>query len=164
MPVLKWAIPGNLIVYFRSFQTNINQISVKFFHLVYGGIVTHDLSTMIILPQPLDHWIGIHSFVTFAFWIICRNLVLITSKDATKAPWFHLCLPSCGPGFESQVNHLYAFLKLYWNCKLYWNVKWAKWNEKMPRLAHILKVDTWLTEFRIDRIHVVLQKGYVLYV
>ena len=25
-------------------------------------------------------------------------------------------------------------------------------------------VDTWLTEFRIDRIRVVLQKGYVLYV
>ena len=25
-------------------------------------------------------------------------------------------------------------------------------------------VDTWLTEFRIDRIRVVLQKGYILYV
>ena len=25
-------------------------------------------------------------------------------------------------------------------------------------------VDTWLTEFRIDQIRVVLQKGYVLYV
>ena len=25
-------------------------------------------------------------------------------------------------------------------------------------------VETWLTEFRIDRIRVVLQKGYVLYV
>ena len=26
------------------------------------------------------------------------------------------------------------------------------------------EIDTWLTEFRIDRIRVVLQKGYVLYV
>ena len=26
------------------------------------------------------------------------------------------------------------------------------------------KVDTWLTEFQIDRIHMVLQKGYILYV
>ena len=25
-------------------------------------------------------------------------------------------------------------------------------------------VDTWLTEFQIDQIHVVLQKGYILYV
>ena len=25
-------------------------------------------------------------------------------------------------------------------------------------------VDTWLTEFRIDQIHVVLQKRYILYV
>ena len=25
-------------------------------------------------------------------------------------------------------------------------------------------VDTWLTEFRIDRIRMVLQKGYILYV
>ena len=28
----------------------------------------------------------------------------------------------------------------------------------------ILLVDTWLTEFRIDRIRVVLQKGYIFYV
>ena len=44
----------------------------------------------------------------------------------------------------------------------------------MNNLIHIYKqialvsvmnlVDTWLTEFRIDRICVVLQKGYVLYV
>ena len=30
--------------------------------------------------------------------------------------------------------------------------------------GYILMVDTWLTEFRIDRICVVLQKGYILYV
>ena len=34
----------------------------------------------------------------------------------------------------------------------------------MPRLEQLLLVDTWLTEFRIDQIRVVLQKGYVLYV
>ena len=28
---------------------------------------------------------------------------------------------------------------------------------------NIQEVDTWLTEFRIDQIHVVLQKGYILY-
>ena len=28
----------------------------------------------------------------------------------------------------------------------------------------VFAVDTWLTEFRIDQIRVVLQKGYVLYV
>ena len=31
-------------------------------------------------------------------------------------------------------------------------------------ISHISKVDTWLTEFWIDRIRVVLQKGYILYV
>ena len=36
---------------------------------------------------------------------------------AAIAPWFRLCLPSCGPGFKSQAHHLHFFqfvlLKLY---------------------------------------------------
>ena len=36
---------------------------------------------------------------------------------AAIAPWFRLCLPSCGPGFESQAHHLcffqFVLLKLY---------------------------------------------------
>ena len=35
---------------------------------------------------------------------------------AAMAPWFRLCLPSCGPGFESQAHHLrflqFTLLKL----------------------------------------------------
>ena len=36
----------------------------------------------------------------------------------------------------------------------------SKWNS----LNNEWNLVTWLTEFRIDRIRVVLQKGYVLYV
>ena len=28
---------------------------------------------------------------------------------AAIAPWFRLCLPSCGPGFESLAHHLRFF-------------------------------------------------------
>ena len=38
-------------------------------------------------------------------------------RAAAIAPWFRLRLPSCGPGFESQVHHLrffqFVLLKLY---------------------------------------------------
>ena len=38
-------------------------------------------------------------------------------RVAAIAPWFRLRLPSCGPGFESQANHLcffqFVLLKLY---------------------------------------------------
>ena len=37
------------------------------------------------------------------------------------------------------------------------------WKSLLFTQTVILKVDTWLTKFRIDRIHVVSQKGYVLY-
>ena len=32
-------------------------------------------------------------------------------SGAAIAPWFRLCLPSCGPGFESQAHHLRFFKK-----------------------------------------------------
>ena len=48
-----------------------------------------------------------------------KNIVLIlqcamctnnkSNGGAAMAPWFHLCLPSCGPGFESQAQHLCFF-------------------------------------------------------
>ena len=44
---------------------------------------------------------------------------------AVIAPWFCLCLPSCGPRFESQAHHL-CFFNLYWNC----NEKRTKINKK----------------------------------
>ena len=31
------------------------------------------------------------------------------SQVAAIAPWFHLGIPSCGPGFESQAHHLCFF-------------------------------------------------------
>ena len=34
-------------------------------------------------------------------------LLSMKEKEAVIAPWFHLRLPSCGPGFESQANHLH---------------------------------------------------------
>ena len=59
----------------------------------------------------------------------CENRV-----DAI-APWFHLCLQSCGPGFESQAHHL-PFLNLYyWNCI----EKITKINKKRLGLAHFFK-------------------------
>ena len=47
----------------------------------------------------------------------CLNKLNLTNEVAAIALWFHLRLPSCGPGFESQVHHLHFFqfvlLKLY---------------------------------------------------
>ena len=37
-------------------------------------------------------------------------------------------------------------------------------NHSVTNGSFELLVDTWLTEFRIDQIRMVLQKGYVLYV
>ena len=43
-----------------------------------------------------------------------KKMLFITS---TTCPWFHLHLPSCGPGFDSQALHLrffqFVLLKLY---------------------------------------------------
>ena len=36
---------------------------------------------------------------------------LVMNWVAAIAPWFHLHLPSCGPGFESQAHHLRFFQK-----------------------------------------------------
>ena len=52
---------------------------------------------------------------------------------AAIAPWFHLRLPFCGPGFESQAHHLSFFNLHYWNCI----EKMAKINKKRPGLAHV---------------------------
>ena len=42
---------------------------------------------------------------------------MISHWVAAIAPWFHLRLPSCGPGFDSQAHHLrffqFVLLKLY---------------------------------------------------
>ena len=44
----------------------------------------------------------------------CKKIYL---RVAAIAPWFHLCLPSCGPRFKSQAHHLcffqFVLLKLY---------------------------------------------------
>ena len=36
---------------------------------------------------------------------MCYNLIIREIRVAAIAPWFHLRLPSCGPGFESQAHH-----------------------------------------------------------
>ena len=53
---------------------------------------------------------------------------------ATIAPWFHLRLPSSGPGFESQVQHLCFFDLYFWN----WNKKRTKINEKETGIGQYL--------------------------
>ena len=65
-----------------------------------------------------------HLFVGYAklnkYWLmrVIANLVssiIIISQVAAIAQWFHLCLPYCGPRFESQAHH--AFFNLYYcNC------------------------------------------------
>ena len=46
-----------------------------------------------------------------------QQIKLHGSWVAAIAPWFRLCLPSCGPGFKSQALHLcffqFVLLKLY---------------------------------------------------
>ena len=39
-----------------------------------------------------------------------------TYRAAAIAQWYHLRLPSCGRGFESQAHHLCFFHLYYWNC------------------------------------------------
>ena len=34
-------------------------------------------------------------------------------KAAAIAQWYHLCLPSCSRGFESQAHHLRSFNLYY---------------------------------------------------
>ena len=50
------------------------------------------------------------------------------------AQWMRLCLPFCGPWFESQARHL-CFFNLYLNC----DVKRTKINKKKPGLGQFLK-------------------------
>ena len=54
---------------------------------------------------------------------------------ASIALWYHLHLPSCGRGFESQTHHLHFFNLYYWNC----NEKRTKINKKRPGLTHFYK-------------------------
>ena len=68
---------------------------------------------------------------------VIANLVssiIKISQVAAIAQWFHLCLPYCGPRFESQAHH--AFFNMYYcNCIK----KIRKINKKRPGLAHFLK-------------------------
>ena len=54
---------------------------------------------------------------------------------AAIAPWFHLRLPSCGPGFESQAHHL-CFFSI---CIEILMRKERKINKKRPGLAHFFQ-------------------------
>ena len=40
---------------------------------------------------------------------LSRTLYYFNFSAAAIALWFCLHLPSCGPGFESQANHLHFF-------------------------------------------------------
>ena len=65
----------------------------------------------------LTHYFSSH-FVNFLIkWIpICTNFLykqdywmslgIVININPAIAPWFHLRLPSCSPGFESQAHHL----------------------------------------------------------
>ena len=57
--------------------------------------------------------------------------------EAAIAPWFRLCLLSCGPGFDPK-HIIFAFFNLYWNC----NEKRVKINKKEARIWPIYKILT----------------------
>ena len=50
---------------------------------------------------------------------------------AAIGQWIRLCLPSCGPGFDPQPQHL-GFFNLYLNC----DEKRTKINQKRPGFAN----------------------------
>ena len=56
------------------------------------------------------------------------------------AKWICLCLPSCGPAFESRAWHLFFFnLNNRHSCHIfYWSVKRARVNKKRTVLTHII--------------------------
>ena len=73
-----------------------------------------------------------------------QKILIIKKKNrgAAIAQWIRLCLPSCRPGFESQVHHLrfFQFLKLkLFICHSNWNVKRTKINKKRLGLANLSK-------------------------
>ena len=73
---------------------------------------------------------------------ICQLRNYLT-MEASMAHWICLRLPSCRPGFDSQVPRykIYTFFNLYLNC----DEKRAKLNLKRPGLGHIFL--TWITTF-----------------
>ena len=50
-------------------------------------------------------------------------------RDAAVAQWIRLCLPSCSPGFESQVHHLNFYKYKFKLC----HVEKTKINRKSGR-------------------------------
>ena len=61
------------------------------------------------------------------------SFVIIHRRGAAIAQWICLRLPSCRPGFESQVHHLHFFHLMYL-CYIC-HVKRTKINKKRPGLA-----------------------------
>ena len=51
-----------------------------------------------------------------------------------------MCLPSCGPGFESQAHQLSFLISIFlnWNCNCYWEENRQKWT-KRGRIGRYLK-------------------------
>ena len=66
---------------------------------------------------PFDFYLAVH-------WILRHQFTIFKSREfpyfraAAIAPWFHLHLPSCGPGFGSQAHHLplfqFVLFKMQW--------------------------------------------------
>ena len=66
---------------------------------------------------------------------------MLFCEDAAIAQWIHPPLPSCGPGFESQVHHYIVKIFLY-ICQCI--EKRTKINKKRPGLAPYFKFsETW---------------------
>ena len=82
----------------------------------------------------------------------------ILQKSKCIAPWFRLHLPTCGPGFESQAQHLYFFqlilLKLHLCLLLEWEKDENK-HKKRSRLAHLKNQNTFNKFYKItsDRVN-----------
>ena len=83
---------------------------------------------------------------TFYVFVGKRTLLNFTIKSQTQlleqhyrvaaiAPWFRLCLPSCGPRVRIPSTPSMLFFNLNWNC----NEKRTKINKKRPGLAHFFK-------------------------
>ena len=52
---------------------------------------------------------GTAYFYVCNLWLFVLSRLLYEALVAAIAPWFHLHLPSCGPGFKSQAHHLRFF-------------------------------------------------------
>ena len=93
--------------YIKRYLDNVNQLETLAHFIEIWGLL--------VIVSVKSGWIALIPGATTVWSPSSRTSFIVEwmkryrTEQNINAPWFRLCLPSCGPGFESQAHHLRFF-------------------------------------------------------